>query len=307
VPAAAPRRTARIVWTAVFSAAAVAITLGSVTAAKRAWFAFGQHYAFAAYERDPGSFGPGFAPALDYGELLRSDFPGATSVGSAARVAPARFGLHVARDAATAVEVAAAALMPERLGGRNGAFAVAALALAVTAAWARRRGPIPRGLGWLVLGLAATSSGAVLVVPQGRHVLGLSLAMLFLLAAAAWAAAPRAAPFLAFAGVITLVSAHALGRIHPGPQAVRGLVARATAAGPIVVAGAGSSCLCAYLDACEAHEDPSAGGKGESDRDCAAVALAPKYFTSSMAPSRPPCVTSAYERVAVNPEVWERR
>jgi len=307
-PGAAPRRTARIVLAAVFSAAALVTTMGTATADKRVWFAFGQHYAFAAYERDPGSFRPGFAPGLDYAELMRRDFPGATSVRSAARVAPARFGLHVARDAATAVGVAAAALTPERLGRGKGALAVAALALAVAAAWARRRRPLPRGLGWLVLGLAATSSGAILVVPQGRHVLGLSLAMLFVVAAAAWAAAPRTAPFLAVAGVLTLVSAHTLARTHPGAQAVRGLVARATArSGPIVVAGAGSSCLCAYLDACEAHEDPGAGGKGEHERDCAAVALAPDYFTSSMAPSRPPCVTSAYERVAVNPEVWERR
>jgi len=39
-------------------------------------------------------------------------------------------------------------------------------------------------VGWLLIGLAATSSGALLVVPQGRHVAGLSLAMLFLLATA---------------------------------------------------------------------------------------------------------------------------
>jgi hypothetical protein len=307
-PGAAPRRTARIVWAAVFSTAALAITLGTATADKRAWFAFGQHYAFAAYERDPHSFPPGFAPALDYGELMRRDFPGATSVRGAARVAPVRFGLHVARSGATAVEVAAAALTPERLGGWKGAVVVAALALAVAAGWARRRGPLPRGVGWLALGLAATSSGALLVVPQGRHVVGLSLAMLFLLAAAARAALPRVAPSLVVASVFTVVTAYTLARTHPGPQTVRGLVTRAMARpGPIVVAGAGSSCFCAYLDTCEAHEDPSAGGKGAHERDCAAVALAPNYFTSSMAPSRPPCVVSAYERVAVNPEVWERR
>ena len=307
-PAAAPRRAARIVWATVFSAAALAITLGTAAADKRAWFAFGQHYAFATYERDPASFRPGFVPGLDYRDLMRRDFPGATSVVSAALVAPVRFGAHVARNAATAVEVAAAALMPERLAAWKGALAVAVLALAVAATWARRREPLPRGLGWLVLSLAATSSGAILVVPQGRHVFGLSLAILFVLAAAAWAAAPKTAPFLALAGLLTLASAQTLARTHPRPQAVRRLVARAMALPrPIVVAGAGSSCFCAYLDACDAHEDPSAGGKGEHDRDCAAVALAPDYFTSSMAPSRPLCVTSAYDRVAVNPEVWERR
>src|SRR6185437_10710312 len=171
-----------------------------------------------------------------------------------------------------------------------GAALVAALALAVASAWVRRREPLRRGVVWLSIGLAATSSGALLVVPQGRHVLGLSLAMLLLLAAAAWATAPRAAPFLSVAGVLTLVSAHTLARADPGPQTVRRLVARARARpGPIVVAGAGSFCFCAYLDACEPHEDPSAGGKGERERDCAAVALAPSYFTSSMAPSRPLC------------------
>jgi hypothetical protein len=75
----------------------------------------------------------------------------------------------------------------------------------------------------------------------------------------------------------------------------------------MVAAGAGSSCFCVYVDACEAHEDPSTGGGGPHEADCAAVVLAPTYFTSSIAPSRPSCVTDAYQRSARNREVWERR
>src|SRR6185437_3137180 len=176
---------------------------------------FSQHYAVAAYERDPGAFQPGFTPILDYDLVMRRDFPGAKTVGGAAAVAPVRFGTYAARSAATAVEVAAAALTPEHLARWKGAALVGALAVAIALGWARRRGHLPGGVGWLALGLAATSLGALLVVPQARHVLGLSLAILFLLAAAAWSAALRAAPFLAVAGVLTLVSGYTLARSTP--------------------------------------------------------------------------------------------
>jgi hypothetical protein len=308
-PGAVPSRAVRVGWAMAFSAAAVALTLGAGSAAsKRTWFAFRQHYAGAAYARDPGAFPPGFTPSLDYDVVARRDFPGATSVAGAMRVAPVRFGVYGLRGAATAVKVAAAALAPERFAGWTGDALVIALAVAVAVRRRRGGGPLPGGAVWLALGLAATSSGALLIVPETRHVPGLSLAMLFLLAAGAWSAAPRAAPFLAVAGVLTLASAYTLARGPRAPQTVRGIVARAAARpGLITAAGAGSSCFCAYLDACEARDDPATRGKGAGEADCVTVARAPTYFTSALRPSRPPCVTSLYRRIAVNPEVWELR
>jgi hypothetical protein len=308
-PGAAPPRAARLRRAVAFTVVALAITLGTGPgASKRAWFAFRQHYAYATYVRDPAAFPPGFQPILEYDVVQRRDFPGATSVGGALLAGPARFGAYAARNAATAAEVAAAALTPERLERGEGAAVVAALAIAVVLLRVRRAGPLPGGVGWLALGLAATSAGALLVSPDPRHVVGLSLAMLFVLAAGAWSVAPRAAPFLAVAGALTLVSAYTLARSPPPPQTVRGVVARAAARpGPVVVAGAGSSCLCDYLDACEAHEDPRVGGQGGPEPDCAFVAFAPAYFTGVPAPSRAPCVSTAYVRIAANPEVWERR
>jgi hypothetical protein len=308
-PGAAPPRAARLRRAAAFTAAALALTLGTGSAAsQRAWFAFRQHYACVAYARDPAAFPPGFEPVLEYDAVRRRDFPGAASVGGALLAGPVRFGTYAARNAASAAEVAAAALTPEFFAGWEGAAIVAALAIATLALRARRAGPLPGGVGWLALGLAATSAGALLVAPEPRHVVGLSLALLFVLAAAAWSAAPRAAPFLAVAGAFTLVSAYTLARRPPLPQTVRAVVARAAAhPAPVVAAGAGSSCLCAYLDACEPHEDPRVGGKGSAEPDCAFVALAPAYFTGVSAPSRAPCVSAAYARVAAQPEVWERR
>ena len=240
--------------------------------------------------------------------MRRRDFPGAASVGGALRAGPVRFAAYAARNAARAAEVAAAALLPERLGGWRGAAAVAALAVAIAALRRRRARPLPGGVAGLALGLAATSAGALLVTPEPRHVVGLSLAMLFLLAAGAWSAAPRVAPFLAVAGAFTLASAFTLARGRPPPRTVRAIVTRAAAHPvPFVVAGAGASCLCDYVDGCEPHEDPRVGGEGSSDPDCAWVASAPAYFTGVPAPSRPPCVSDAYVRIAANPEVWERR
>src|SRR6185312_1620673 len=93
-------------------------------ASKRAWFAFRQHYAIAAHTRDPAAFPPGFEPVLEYEAVRLRDFPGASSVGGALRAGPVRFTAYAARNAARAAQVAAAALLPERLGGWQGAAAV---------------------------------------------------------------------------------------------------------------------------------------------------------------------------------------
>jgi hypothetical protein len=65
--------------------------------AGRGWFAFEQHYAFAASERGAA---PGINPWLGYETIIQRDFPGARSLGDAVRIDSGAVARHVGRNLA---------------------------------------------------------------------------------------------------------------------------------------------------------------------------------------------------------------
>ncbi len=225
----------------------------------RNWLAFRQHYALYRQPQLSAVLGASFSPWLDFDKVMAMDFPGARSPVGALHTAPTLVLRFVLANAKAAVTLAFGSMAASP---RAGPVVLAISAATGALAFYARAGTHTewRGLAWFMCAMGATSASAVEVVSDGRHVIGLSVALAFGLGLVASSLAGRrtgrVVPVIVAGVSLLLACTHTYEQIrrdavieYPAANMIAA-VHGASHGRPFAVAGMCNSCICAYASNC---------------------------------------------------------
>ena len=289
--------------------------------AARNWLAFQQHYSLYRQPQLSEKLGPSFSPWFDFERVVAIDLPGATSPLGAFGAAPVLvLGFLLANAKAAAMLALSSMAASPRAEWLVLTIDMAIVVLAVSSRAKAKSGRA--GVGWFVLAMAVTSVTAVEAVSNHRHVIGLSIALAFLLGLLA----SRGLAERRFAKPVPVVVAGA--SLWVGCTATYKEVRYAKDCGypvstiiaairrdpggrPLKIAGQCNACFCAYAASSCTEIGPPQGYTAatqcalfEGDADIVALRIEPG------AEAAPPCGAVGYRLLgrwpSIEMEVWRR-